>query len=246
MSNAFARTGLVALLLATAACAPPASHAPRPALEPLVDLVDPVACDECHRGDLWRVEVNYGSRVDTVPDVLTVEPPLLVGGTRLLGFRHGADVADAFEYDLRTRAVKRHSLPGDLHPFFSAPAFSPDGRHLAYVVVPGDGTGYAIARTWPGLALVWRSAAVVVPATDAAGGNMVRWRSADTAEVVIETGLATDSAWYHLLGSLRRRAVVSADTLYDHPLFGKRARSTLRPVPRRSRATDGKDRFRKV
>jgi len=216
MTHRFRCAGLVCLLLAAAACGPPPTPGPVPAPAPRVQLVDSVAYDEGDGETFRRVEVRTGVRVDTVPGVLTLELPLVVG-SRLLGFRYDGDTAGAFEYDLETRTVKRDSLPRDLHPFFSAPAFSPDGRHIAYVVVPGDETGYAVARTWPGLELVWRSAAVRVPATDAAGGNQVRWLSPDTAEVLAETGYSTDEAWYHVVGSVRRRAVVSADTLRARP-----------------------------
>jgi hypothetical protein len=85
------------------------------------------------------------------------------------------------------------------------------------VVIPGDETGYAVVRTWPGLELVWRSAAVQVAATDAGGGAGVRWTSPDTAEAWIETGVSTDEAWYLVVGSVRRRAVVSADTVRERP-----------------------------
>ena len=218
MTHRFRDAGLLGLLLAAAACGPPPTPGPVPAPAPRVQLVDSVAWeDEADEGVLWRVEIRDGARVDTIPGVLTADRPLLLGGARLLGFAAGDSGITAFEYDLGTRTVKRDSLPRDLHPFFSAPAFSPDGRHIAYVVVPGDETGYAVSRTWPGLELVWRSAAVRVPATDAAGGNQVRWLSPDTAEVVVETGYSTDEAWYHVVGSVRRRAVVSADTLRARP-----------------------------
>jgi hypothetical protein len=217
MTHRFMGAGFLSLLVAAGACRSPANPGPVPASAPLVRLVDSVAIDEGDGGTLRRVEVRHGTRVDTLADVLTFDLPLLVGGSRLLGFHYGGDVAGAFEYDLATRTVKRDSLPGDFHPFFSAPAFSPDGRHLAYVVVPGDETGYAVARTWPGLDLVWRSAVVRIPATDAAGGNQVRWLSPDTAEAVIETGYSTDTAWYRVVGSVRQRAVVSADTLREPP-----------------------------
>lgn len=220
MTHRFSGAGLLGLLVAAAGCRSPANPGPVPAPTPRVQLVDSVAIDEGDEGDegpLRRVEVRQGTRVDTLADVLTFDLPLLVGGSRLLGFHYGGDVARVFDYDLATRTMRRDSLPGDFHPAFSAPAFSPDGRHLAYVVVPGDATGYAVARTWPGLELVWRSATVQVPATDAAGGNQVRWLSPDTAEVVIETGYSTDDAWYHVLGSVRRRAVISADTLRARP-----------------------------
>jgi len=219
MTHTFARAGLAGLLVALVACAPPAAPGPAPASLPRVQLIDSVAWEnEANGGTLRRVAVRTGARVDTVPGVLTVDVPVLVGGSRLLGFvyREGG-ISEAFEYDLGTRAVRRDSLPGDVNPFFSTPAFSPDGRHLAYVVVPGDGTGYAVARSWPGRALVSRSAAVRVPATDAEGGNQVRWLSSDTVEFAIETGFATDEAWYHVLASVSRRAVLSADTLRERP-----------------------------
>jgi hypothetical protein len=217
MTDTFVRTGILGLLLAVAACRSPASLGPAPVPAPLVQLVDSVAIDEGDGGTLRRVEVRHGARVDTLAGVLTFELPLLVGGSRLLGFDYGGDVARVFEYDLGTHTVRRDSLPGDFHPAFSAGAFSPDGRHIAYVVIPGDATGYAVARTWPGLELVWRSATVEVPATDAEGGNQVRWLSPDTAEVLVETGYATDTAWYRVVGSIGRRAVISADTVRERP-----------------------------
>lgn len=219
MTLPLARAGLAGLLAALAACGSPARSGPAPALLPRVQLVDSVAWEnEADGGTLRRVEVRDGARVDTVPGVLTTDLPVRVGGSRLLGFAYQeGGISEAFEYDLGTRIVKRDSLPGDLNPFFSAPAFSPDGRHLAYVVIPGDETGYAVVRTWHGRELVWRSAAVRVPATDAAGGTQVRWLSPDTAEVIIETGYSTDEAWYHVVGSVSRRAVVSADTLRERP-----------------------------
>ena len=218
MSRLFARTGAVCVLLGAAACHPSPAPGPVPASAPRVQLVDSTVWESEEDGwTLWRLEVRHGPRVDTIPGVLTDVLPILVGGSRLLGFHYHGDSFGAFEYDLGTRALRRDWLPDDLHPAFSAAAFAPDGRHIAYVVVPGDGTGYAVARTWPGREVVWRGATVEVPATDAAGGNQVRWLSPDTAEVVIETGASTDSAWHHVLGSIQRRTIVSAETLREKP-----------------------------
>jgi|GEM_PF-2950236 len=216
--NAFLRAGLLCLAAACGSAPKPAA-APVPVTVPVVQLVDSVAWeDKSGEGTLRRVEVRDGFLVDTLADVLTYDLPVVVGGSRVLGFAYDRDgISGAFEYDPAIRSIRRDSLPADFNPFFSAPAFSPDGRHIAYVVVPGDETAHAMVRTWPGRELVWRSAAVRVPATDAEGGNQVRWLDSDTAEFAIETGDATDEAWYHVLGSVQRRAVVSADTVRERP-----------------------------
>jgi hypothetical protein len=105
---------------------------------------------------------------------------------------------------------------GDLSAFSTA-VFSPDGLHVAYLVAPGDGTGYAIARTWPGKAEVWRGAAVPIPATDACCVSRVRWLSPDVAEVYIESDSGDDPAWLRVRGSARQKAVLATDTVAALP-----------------------------
>ncbi|HYH78160.1 MAG TPA: hypothetical protein VEX86_00125 [Longimicrobium sp.] len=186
---------------------------------PIVQLVDSVAWEDAMgEGTLRRVEVRQGARVDTIPGVLTEEPPTLVAGPRLIGFGYEqGSITSVFEYDVRSRRLEQRPLPIDFHPYFSAPAFSPDGRHLAYVVVPGDGTGYAVARSWPDKALVWQSSTVEIPATDARGGSHGRWLSPDVAEVSFEIGSGTDTRWYRVHGSVLQRRVISADTVARQP-----------------------------
>jgi hypothetical protein len=179
-----------------------------------VQLVDSVFWEhELGDGFLRRVEVRHAGRADTLPGLLVLAPPVLAGD-RLFGFEYDQDaVVAGFRYDVRRRRLRRSTLPDDLNPVFSEPALSPDARHVAYVAVPGDATGWAVVRTWPGGRLVVRSDAVEVPATDSPGGNGSRWISPDTAEVFIETGAATESGWYRVLASVSRRRVLEADTV---------------------------------
>lgn len=188
-------------------------------LLPAVALVDSVAWEhELGEGYLQRVEVWTKGRTDTIPGVLTAELPVALRQGRLLGFSYQADaVQAAYEYDPRKGSTQVHSLPDDLNGVFSAPSFAPDGRHLAYIVFSGDGTAWAAVRTWPRGQLVWRSKRVEVPATDAAGGNLVRWLSPDTVEVFIETGRSTGGGWYHVRGSVRQRRIVAEDSVFALP-----------------------------
>ena len=199
-----------------------AARAPLPAFvgAPIqVQLVDSVPwVDEVSEGVLRRVELRYAGRTDTIPGVLTTSVPVQVGPSTVLGIAYEADAAKyVFEYDVARSQSSFHKLPRDVNPYFSVPAFSPDGRHLAYVVIPGDATGWAITRTWPQGDLVWQSPVVKAPATDATGGNHVRWISPGMAEVFIEIGEVTGRTWYRVLGSATERKVVRADTMHLAP-----------------------------
>lgn len=190
--------------------------APLPAVRAM--LVDSLAWkSDDAEGYLRRVAVHVGGAVDTIPNVLTAEAPIVVG-SRVLGFAyHDDEIAGAFEYDAARRALTWDALPRDFNGYFSAPSIAPDGRHIAYIVVPGNDTAWAVVSAWPSGAPMWRSAAVEVPATDARGGEVTRWLSADTAEVFIETGEATGSQWFHAVFSVREDRAVRADTVRHVP-----------------------------
>ncbi len=213
---------LFALLLCSAffGCASAAHVSPNLALAPVIQLVDSIAwANELGEGTVHRVQVRVGNQVDTIPGILTQEVPLVVG-TRLLGFGYEEDaITYAYQYDVSSRRVKRLRLPGDFHPVFSAPSLSPDGRHIAYVIAPGDATGWGAVRSWPQRKLILRSDVVEVPATDSPG-HFTRWVSPDSAELFIETGYSTENGWYRVLGSVRQRRILAADTVRVPP-WGK-------------------------
>jgi hypothetical protein len=208
---------LAAIALAVAACAHQRAAQLAPVGGVRAALVDsiPWKSDE-DEGFLRRIQVRSGNAVDTIPTVLTAQAPVVVG-TRVLGFAYRDDeIVGAFEYDAARKALRREALPPGFNGYFSAPSIAPDGRHIAYVVIPGNATAQAVVGAWPGGAPIWKSRTVEIPATDMTGGNLTRWLSADTAEVFIESGKATGEQWLHLLYSVRR-GPVRADTVRQLP-----------------------------
>lgn len=115
-----------------------------------------------------------------------------------------------------SRRVRRRPLPRDFDPIFSAPSFAPDGRHIAYVAVSGEGIGWGVVRSWPRARLILRSDPVEVPATDSPG-HLTRWLSADSAELLIETGVSTGNAWHRVHASIPRRQILASDTVRVPP-----------------------------
>lgn len=189
------------------------------AAAPSVQLVDSIPWEnELGEGFLRRVEVRIGSRVDTLPGVLTSELPVVSPESVLSGFAYEADgITAAYAYDARRRRFTWLRLPEDFNPYYSAPSISPDARHLAYVIVPGNSTASASVRSWPGRRLVWRSDTVQIPATDARDLTLTRWISPDSSEAYIATGVSTGDAWYRVLGSVRAGAVLQADSVWQSP-----------------------------
>lgn len=207
----------VVLAAALAACAPRVHTAPAP-LAVAVQLVDSIPWEnELGEGVLRRVQVRVGTRVDTVPRVVTADLPIVVDGARLLGFVYEEDgVVAGFRYDAATRRTDLLPLPDDFHREFSAASLSPDGKHIAYVVAPGDATGWGVVRSWPERRPHASTRRVQVPATDSPG-HFTRWLSADTAEIFVETGFTTGVEWYRVRISAARGAVLGADTVRTAP-----------------------------
>ena len=228
------RAGLAPLLAAAlAACAPRVHTGPAP-LAVAVELVDSVPWEhEQGEGVLRRVQVRAGTRVDTVPRVLTSDLPIVVEGSWLLGLVYDGDaVVAGFRYDVNAAQLRLLPLPADLHSAFSGPSIAPDGKHIAYVAVPGDATGWGVVRSWPDGRPVLTTRRVQIPATDAPG-HATRWLSADSAEIFVEIGEATGAAWHRVLVSARSKAILATDTAYAAPW------EQAEEAPRHARATAG-------
>lgn len=198
------------LVLAAAACTPPARTAPAPAPAAVrVALVDSVPYQtELEDGFLRRVEVRTAARVDTIPYVLTPLPPIVAADGRVMGFDYqAADLVRAFAWDPARRALEPLALPDDADRWFTAPAFSPDGRYLAYVALR-EGFGRGIVRRGARGEVVVRTDSLAIPATDAAI-NFARWTDADTWEIFIDVG---ETGWHRFTGTVAA-GVVRSDTV---------------------------------
>lgn len=200
-----------AALASAAACGPAVRGGPAPSAASAVRvaLVDSVPFStEMHDGVLRRVEVRTPAGVDTVPEVLThVLPVVLVDG-RVLGFAwDGPDLVEAFVYDAAARRVERVSLPDDADRAFTTPAFSPDGRYLAYVVY-SEGYGRGMVRLGVRGPVVVRTDSVPVPPTDAAL-SFARWPGTETFEIYLDVG---ETGWHRFRGTVSE-GVTANDTV---------------------------------
>jgi hypothetical protein len=150
-----------------------------------VALVDSLPwSSEMSEGVLRRVEVRTSAGTDTIDGVRTATPPVAVPGA-VLGFAYDEDrVTHGWIYELRNGRTRTIHLNADVHPFFSAPALSPDGEHVAYVVVPGNGTATPIVRRWPERRLLQRGLPVAIVPGDASFAE-ARWTDANTYEIRI-------------------------------------------------------------
>ena len=209
------RLAAVAALASVAACAPAVRSAPAPAPGSVrVALVDSVPfATEMHEGVLRRVEVRTAAGADTIAEVLTHALPIVLADGRVLGFVwDGMDLREAFVYDPARRVVERRALPDDADRWFTTPAFSPDGRYLAYVAY-GEGYGRGIVRRDTRGPVVVRTDSVPVPATDAAL-SFAQWRDAESFEIYLDVG---ERGWHRFRGTVHE-GVTESDTLqYPQP-----------------------------
>lgn len=190
----------VVLLLSGAACTPPVRTAPAPATGVIeVALVDSVPfATEMDEGVLRRVQVRTAAGLDTIPAVLTQVLPVVLADGSVLGFLFkGADLRSAFAWH-PSRALQVIPLPDDADRWFTTPAYSPDGRYLAYVSYNNDGYGRGLVRDGTAGPVVVRTDSVEVPATDAAF-SFARWADAETFEIYLDVG---ETGWHRFAGTV--------------------------------------------
>lgn len=203
---------LACALLPAAACAPGmrGGSAPLPGAV-RVALVDSIPFStELWDGYLRRVEVRTSQGVDTIAEVQTAAKPIVLADGRVLGFAwEGPDLRAAFAYDPARRRLRWMELPEDADRLFTLPAFSPDGRHFAYVVY-GEQGGFAwgmVRRDVRG-PVVARTDSVTVPGTDAAM-SFVEWPDAETFEIYVDVG---EDGWHRFRGTVSA-GMTASDTV---------------------------------
>ena len=208
----------VMLLLAAAECrgsepAPPAVAAQAgPERISAVALVDSVAFDAGPTsGVLHRVEVQLSGRRDTIPGVLTWDPPGLLADTAVVGFSYDQDsVTGIFVYTPARRSVTRRALPRSLRDFvpaFATPSFAPDGRSFLYVAYDsGQDSVRPTLRSWPALEVMATGPGVPVGATDVPPYS-TEWHGQDTAVAIFTFGGCPAPL------SMRTFFVLSAETM---------------------------------
>jgi hypothetical protein len=181
--------GVYAAMLTTACAPPPPAATAVPTAAWTVALVDSVAWEAALPGPvLRRVEVRSGRQAHTISGVMTHVEPVAVPGRGIVGIAYDTTEtgrAWAFRYDPARRALQRLPLAAVLGTVFAEPAISPDGRHVAYTVAPGNETAHAEVRAFPNGRVVVRGPDIPIPATDALA-NGARWTGPNRFEVLID------------------------------------------------------------
>jgi hypothetical protein len=170
-----------------------------------VSLVDsiPWESESSETGTLRRVLISRGSQNDTVAGVTTSIQPVL-GANAIHGFIETEGMLQsAFRYDLQTDRLTKIDLPSDINRFHSAPTFSPDGSHIAYVLVPGDNTVAAVVKTWPEQRLMYRSIPLTTPGRDVLM-NVTSWKSPNEFEILLDF---ENDRWQRIRGNVRNNSV---------------------------------------
>ncbi|HEX2077668.1 MAG TPA: hypothetical protein VHG08_08160 [Longimicrobium sp.] len=202
------RAVIPALLLAAAACTPPPRTDPG-AGSVRVALVDSIPFrTELEEGFLRRVEVRSPGGVDTIRFVLTHSVPLVLADGTVLGFTFsGTELRSAFTWHPAGKQLRLIALPEDADLVFTIPAFSADGRYLAYVAYQ-QGFGRGMVRRGASGYVVVRTDSVEVPATDAAM-NFARWTGPEAFEILLDV---SETGWHRFSGTVSS-GVTRVDTV---------------------------------
>lgn len=199
-------------------------------------IIDPAQVPAWPHGPLYRVEVR-GIRpvpegtpeplrrkidaIDTIPGLRTPARPVTVGDAVVLGFAARDDgTAEVFRYDTRLGVVIRSPMPPWLPDltFRTPPAFSPEGRYLAYLAGGEDGTVRVVVRAWQG-GLLRAEGPPVRPDPAAPHRGAIQWRDYTQFSAGLPSLVDTAHAWLRFRGRLGD-PVVRVDTLGLRPRAG--------------------------
>lgn len=206
----------------------PASSAADPSGQ--IVLADSAAWDT-GAGELIVHRVLFGDegREASIPGFFVRTTPGVTGEQQLVAVAYGDDGLSVVRVDLRTREREVFALPDDALGHLSEPAFSPDGRYLAYVAFTGGGAAQPIVRRWPDHTIVCRGPAVELEPTNFLL-NAARWQG-EAFEIYLDLAhepTADDVAtphrgWLRVRGS-PRHAGLTVDT-FRHDVSVARQRT---------------------
>lgn len=130
----------------------------------------------------FKVEVTSPRGVDTIPDVLTFDPPVVTPDGLLHGptYTTGGDYRSIYSYNPRTRELSHEPLPEDARRWDSEVKLSSDATHIAYVGYDSTGS-LGIVRSWPAAKIVLTTKSAPQPGGDYSF-NAVWWETADSVE----------------------------------------------------------------
>ena len=106
-----------------------------------------------------KVEVTFGSTVDTIPGLFTSLNPVATsdGTIHGIGMTEGGEAKTGYDYDSRTKRLTVFPLPSDVNGFFHEIVLSNDAKYVVYVAHVRSGQTWAVVRSWPSMALVTRT-----------------------------------------------------------------------------------------
>ena len=143
---------------------------------------------------------------------MTDQQPVVVGDSVVYGLVYDQQaVTAAFAYDVRTRTVRRLTLPHQLFPY-SAPRFSPGGSHLAYLAMDSSGQGYGAIAAWPSGRVVYRGPPVRMLETDA-GVDAARWEDPERFEIRIDRSHSVGGGAQRIRGAVTALESTVVDTV---------------------------------
>lgn len=144
-----------------------------------VSLVDTTETEEYRA---LKVEVTSPGGIDTIPDVLTFDRPVITRDGLLHGptYTMDGDYRSIYTYNTRSRQVSHAPLPEDAMRWDSEVKLSPDGTHIAYIGSDSAGSR-GIVRTWPTGSIVLGTKSAPQPGSDYSF-NGVRWENPDSVE----------------------------------------------------------------
>ena len=156
---------------------------------------------EVEQGVLHRIELRRGARADTLRHIRTRLPAVIADDSVIHGFLFDSlgGLTHAFRFSVQRQHLDSLSLPRDLNTAISEPAFSPDGRQVAYVTF--DSMARGVVRRWPSLVTLLETPALAYSAGDMLAGT-AQWHDANGFTIYIDPFNDGSNRWTRFRGRI--------------------------------------------